>query len=82
MGGNYWADLTEEEHDEVDEARVLNRIVRVTEAGWEYEADQRHADLLIKGMGMEEANSTKTPGQEDRESHVEMMEELDTRDAR
>ena len=82
MSGHSWADLTEEEHDEVDEARVLNRIVRVTEAGWEYEADQRHADLLIKGMGMEQANSTKTPGEDDREDHLELLEELDSKDAR
>lgn len=83
LKGRSWADLMEEEdHDEVDEARVLNRIVRVTETGWEYEADQRHADLLIKGMGMEDANSTKTPGEDDRESHMELLEELGTRDAR
>lgn len=31
-------------HDgEVREARILNRIIRVTSQGWEYEADQRHA---------------------------------------
>ena len=55
-----WADLSEQEEEEVDEARVLNRVIRVTELGWEYEADQRHADLLIEGMGMASANSTKT----------------------
>eukprot|EP00973_Karenia_brevis_P063093 8772144-Karenia_brevis.AAC.1 len=43
------------------EGRVLNRVVRVTEDGWEYEADQRHADLLIKGLNMESAKSVKTP---------------------
>ena len=28
---------------EVMETRILNRIVRWTGSGWEYEADQRHA---------------------------------------
>ena len=30
---------------EVREARILNRIIRVTDEGWGYEADQRHAEL-------------------------------------
>ena len=35
-------------HDgEIKEARILNRVIRVTPQGWEYEADQRHADLII-----------------------------------
>ncbi len=29
--------------DELKEARVLNRVIRVGEARWEYEADERHA---------------------------------------
>jgi hypothetical protein len=33
----------------VEEARLLNRIIRRTEDGWEYEADQRHAELIVKG---------------------------------
>ena len=80
--GRSWADITEEENEEVDEARVLNRIVRITESGWEYEADQRHADLLVQGLGMTNANATKTPGEDDRDNHLELLEELDSRDAR
>ena len=38
---------------EVREAIILNRIIRVTEGGWEYEADQRHADLIVKETGAE-----------------------------
>ena len=30
------------------EERILNRVIRVTKNGWEYEADQRHADLIIR----------------------------------
>ena len=50
--------------EEKREGRVFNRIVRVSEDGWEYEADQRHADLIIKGSNMTEAKSAKTPGEE------------------
>ena len=45
------------------ETRVLNRVVRVTEDDWEYEADQRHADLLVEGLGLERAKSVLTPGE-------------------
>ena len=39
-----------EEEGEVKETRILNRIVRVTKDGWEYEVEQRHADLIIQEM--------------------------------
>ena len=38
--------------DEEKEGRVLNRVIRVTEDGWEYEPDQRHADIILEAMGM------------------------------
>ena len=47
---------------ELREARILNRVVRVTANGWEYEADQRHADLIIKELGLEEAKPAAAPG--------------------
>ena len=49
---------------ELQETRVLNRIIRWTARGWEYEADQRHAELIIREMGMEGAKSVKTPGED------------------
>ena len=42
--------------------RVLNRIVRVTEDGIRYEADPRHAEMLIKAFDLSEAKSVITPG--------------------
>ena len=42
--------------DEVREERILNRVIRVTEDGWEMEADQRHADIIIERMNLKEAN--------------------------
>ena len=34
------------------ELQVLNRVLRWTDVGIEYEADQRHAKLIIREMGM------------------------------
>ena len=41
-------------HDEGQEKEVeiLSRVIRWTTEGLEYEADQRHADLLVKEMGV------------------------------
>lgn len=47
---------------EVKEARILNRIIRVTEDGWEYEADQRHAGLIVQETGAEKASTLTHPG--------------------
>ena len=49
---------------EVRETRILKRIVRWTSKGWEYEADQRHAELIIQSMGMDAGKAVKTPGEE------------------
>ena len=48
--------------DEVKEARILNRIIRCTSAGWEYEADQRHVDLIVKETGADKASVLSHPG--------------------
>ena len=36
-------------------------MIRWTEQGLEYEADQRHADLLVREMKVEDSKSTATP---------------------
>ncbi len=36
--------------------RILNRIVTVTENGLEYEADQRHGEILMRDMGVDESS--------------------------
>ena len=51
--------------EEVTEARVLNRILRVTEQGWEFEPDPRHIDMLIEGLGLQEAKPVSTPGEDE-----------------
>ena len=47
------------------ESRILNRVVRWTPQGWEYEADQRHAELIVKAMGVEKGKAVATPGEEE-----------------
>ena len=52
---------------EAQEARVLNRIIRVTENGWEYEPDQRHAEIIVEQLGLKDARSVATPTEEPKE---------------
>jgi hypothetical protein len=40
----------------------LNRIVRRTANGFEYEADPRHAEIALAQMGMEDCKSVSSPG--------------------
>ena len=48
------------------EARVLNRIIRVGPEGWEYEADQRHAEIIVKELRLEGAKAVSTPGEDEK----------------
>ncbi len=42
---------------------ILNRLVTVASGGLEYEADQRHAEILMKDMGINEGSKGVTmPG--------------------
>ena len=50
---------------EVREARVLNRILRITELGWEYEPDQRHAEMIVEQLGLKDAKPVETPTEEE-----------------
>ena len=62
---------------EGSEGRLLNRVLRVTSAGWEVEADQRHADLIIKELDLEQAHGVIIPGEkEPRRKEGENDEEL------
>ncbi len=48
------------------EERILNRIIRATAEGWELEADQRHADIIIKQLNLVNANGVKTPSEDEK----------------
>ena len=46
--------------------RLLGRVIRRTPTGWEYEADQRHAELIIRGLHLEGAKGVKSPGEDEK----------------
>ena len=50
------------EQGDQQEAKILNRVIRVTQEGWELEADPRHAELLVEQMGLEMGKAIATPG--------------------
>jgi hypothetical protein len=54
---------------EVRELRILNRVVRWMTDGLRYEADPRHAEILVRGLGATRAVSA--PGTPSREMHPE-----------
>ena len=58
--------------EENKEGRVLNRIIRVTQDGWEYEPDQRHAEMIIESIGLQNSKGVSTPAEEEK-----AWEELD-----
>ena len=46
----------------MSEGKVLNRLIRATESGWEIEADPRHAELVIEQLGLKNEREVGTPG--------------------
>ena len=44
------------------EGKVLNRILRAIEAGWEVEADLAHAELVMEKLGLTGEKAVATPG--------------------
>ena len=48
--------------NDAKEARALNRVVRWTKDGVEYEADPRQVEKLIQECGLEGSNPISTPG--------------------
>ena len=49
----------------VREAKILNRVVRANDAGWEYECDQRHVEIILEHLKLTEAKLLSTPGVEE-----------------
>ena len=69
--------------NELKEERILNRLIRITADGWEYEADQRHADIIVEKLSLKGATGVKTPCEEDKRwQDEEGRELLDERDSR
>ena len=55
----------------VREGKRLNRIIRATSEGWEYECNQRHVEVLVEQLGLEKSKDVPTPGVEEALSEVE-----------
>ena len=62
------------------EVSVLNRIVRWTPKGIDYEADPRQVEKLLQEMELEGANGAATPGQKVLSHQIESETELCERD--
>ena len=60
--------------DCVDEVRILNKILRCTESGVELEADPRHAELVIKELGLENAKASRVPGNKVTDENLEAQD--------
>ena len=52
--------------NENSEGRVLGRVIRITDEGWEYEPDQRHAEMIVEAMGLQNSKSVSTPAEEEK----------------
>ena len=66
------------------EIRILNMTIRWTLAGIEYEPDQRHAEIIIKEMGVEGAKPLANPGAAETPEEAKLMAaslEMGSRDA-
>ena len=64
-----------DEADVVREAKILNRIIRATPEGWEYECYQRHANIMIEAMRPEGTKKVGTPAAEESHKRTEDEEE-------
>eukprot|EP00973_Karenia_brevis_P096115 12430674-Karenia_brevis.AAC.1 len=70
-----------EERDK-KQLKVLNRFITYTSEGIEYESDPRHAEIIVKELGLEECNPVCTPGMQDepvRKDDEAALDEIETR---
>ena len=63
------------EEGESKEVTILNRVIRAVDDGWEYEADQRHAEMMIGELGLKEASGVGAPGEDEKKWEREENEE-------
>ena len=51
------------------EIRVLNKVLRRTPEGLELEADPRHAEIVVRELGLTNAKTSKVPGAKEPRKH-------------
>jgi hypothetical protein len=61
--------------------RLLSRIIAWEPTGIRYEADQRHAEIVIKSLNLDNAKGVSTPGTKDRDKSEEDDELLNAETA-
>ena len=54
----------------------MSRIMRYTKEDWEYEADQRHGEVIVEAMNLKGATGVKSPGEESKSWAEEEEERL------
>ena len=54
---------------------MLNRLVEWADKGVQVEADQRHAELIVKMMDLGKANTVVTPGLKDEDLKMDISDE-------
>ena len=60
------------------ELRILNRIVRVTSSGLEYEADPRHVELISESLELTDCKPVVSPGVKNHEPELESKKSEDS----
>lgn len=66
-----------ERKEDMKSIRILNRLVTWTKEGIEYESGQRHAEIIIRHMGLKpDSKSVNTPGIRTRDEGEEQLKEL------
>jgi hypothetical protein len=60
-------------HRETREGNILNRVIRATAEGLEHEADQRHGEVVVRAMNLQDAKGVSSPGK-DAKAWLEMEE--------
>lgn len=62
------------DEDEGESTRILNRVISWTDAGIEYEADQRHVEVVIEQLHLSDATFASTHGIRLEQSHANAIE--------
>ena len=49
----------------VDETKIMNRVIKADPEGWEYECDQRHAEIILEELQLVGCKPLGAPGVEE-----------------
>ena len=60
--------------EHAQEVKILNRIVRWTASGIDYQPDQRHAEMVIRDLGLEQAKAVSTLGTKEDQALASVLE--------